>query len=93
MVYLQCIDCRIAIGTSRLSIPSRCPRCGGILSRRPHQRGWKASNAPTSSIDPPISTKAVDDPARKSVSTPIITSGKPALSEGPADQGELFSGK
>jgi hypothetical protein len=35
----------------------------------------------------------VEEPARKSVSTPIKTSGKPAPSAGPAAHGELFSGK
>jgi hypothetical protein len=38
-------------------------------------------------------TRTVDEPARNRVSTPINMSGNPALSAGPAAQGELFSGK
>jgi hypothetical protein len=35
----------------------------------------------------------VEDPATNRVRTPIMTSGKPAPSAGPAAHGELFSGK
>jgi hypothetical protein len=35
MLYLHCNSCRITIGTSHLSGKAACPRCGGLLSRRP----------------------------------------------------------
>jgi hypothetical protein len=71
---------------------TRGARGPGDIATRGRQRGWKASRPPKNNMAAPVIKRIVEDPARKSVSTPIITSGKPALSEGPADHGELFSG-
>jgi hypothetical protein len=35
MLYLHCRDCHLTIGTSHLTPMKSCPRCGGVLMRRP----------------------------------------------------------